>query len=162
MIFDADVIEHAAESAESDAHPIGATKAAELATALEMRFEIDDDAWNAAFLQLLLKLRNRFGEIAKDPFVAAVAQIGGHEVSERLFVDVLNAATRRRVAIVFHVQPAEAGFHRQVMIIRFFGGEPLADEIAAVEDGDQGRVIDAAVQIGDKLAAATDEVRFDF
>src|SRR4029079_3385899 len=80
MILDADVVEHSAQSAESDAHSIGAARAAELAAAFEMRLKIDDDAGDAAFLELLLELRDCLREVAKDTLVAAVAQVGRDEV----------------------------------------------------------------------------------
>ena len=38
----------------------------------------------------------------------------------------------------------------------------LADDVAAVEDRDQRRVIHAAVQLGHELAGLADEVGFDF
>ena len=41
------------------------------------------------FVSFSFELRNHFGEVAQDAFVAAVAQVGGHEVLELVFVDVL-------------------------------------------------------------------------
>jgi hypothetical protein len=38
MVLDADVIEHAAQSAQGNAHPVRAAEAAELAAALDVRF----------------------------------------------------------------------------------------------------------------------------
>ena len=76
VVVDADVIEHAAQAADGDAHSVGAAEAAELAAALQVRLQIENDARDAALLELLFELRNDFGEVAQDALVAAVAQVG--------------------------------------------------------------------------------------
>ena len=88
MVVDADVVEHAAEAAEGDAHAVGAAEAAELAAAFDVRLQIEEDARDAALGELLFELRDEFGEVAEDEFVAAVAEVGGHEVLEHFFIDV--------------------------------------------------------------------------
>ena len=162
VVVDADVVEHAAEAADRDAHSVGAAEAAELAAAFDVRLEVDDDAGDAALGELLFELRNHFGEVAKDALVAAVAEMGGDEVLEHFFVDVGDSADGFWVSVVFDVHPADAGFHREVLREDFVGGIALADDVAGVEDGDQRRVIHAAVELGDELARLADEVGFDF
>ena len=66
-----------------------------------------------------VELRNDFGEVAQDPLVAAVAQMGRHEVLQLVFVDV-RAAAELRVVIILDVHPADAGLHRQVLLESFF------------------------------------------
>ena len=88
VVVDADVIEHAAQAAHGDAHAVGAAEAAELAAAFQVRLQVEEHAGNAALGQLLLQLRDQLGEVAQDPLVAAVAQVGRHEVLEHVFVDV--------------------------------------------------------------------------
>ena len=67
-----------------------------------------------------------------------------------------------RVVIILDVHPADAGFHRQVLGKRFFCRVALADDVAAVENRDQRRVIHAAVQLGDELARLADQIGLDF
>ena len=78
----------AAEAADRDPNSVGAAKAAELAAAFYVGLEFKDDARDAALGELLFELRNQVGEIAEDALVAAVAEMGGHEVLEHFFVDV--------------------------------------------------------------------------
>ena len=92
VVVDADVVEHAAEAADGDAHAVGPAEAAELAAAFEVRLQVENHAGDAALGELLFELRDDFGEVAEDALVAAVAQVGRHEVLELVFVDVLRAA----------------------------------------------------------------------
>ena len=88
VVVDADEVEHSTEAAEGDAHAVWSAKAAELTAAFDVWLEVEDDARDAALGELLLELRNRFGEVAKDAFVAAGADVGGNEVLEHFLVDV--------------------------------------------------------------------------
>ena len=76
-----------------------------------MGLEVEDDARDAAFLQLLFQLGQHLSEVAEDAFVPAVAEMGGDEVLQHIFVDVLRAALELRVVIVLDVHPADAGLH---------------------------------------------------
>ena len=53
VVADADVVEHAAEAAQGDAHAVGAAEAAELAASFDVRLQVEEHAGNAALLQLL-------------------------------------------------------------------------------------------------------------
>ena len=53
VVLDADVVEHAAQAAEGDAHSVRPAEAAELAAAFEMRLQVENDARNAALGELL-------------------------------------------------------------------------------------------------------------
>ena len=100
-------------------------------------------------------------EVAEDQLVAAVAEVGGHEVLERVFVDVRRPLQPLRMAIVLDVHPAEARLHRQVLLEDFAGAVALGDDVAGVEDRDQGRVIHLPVQLGHQLAGLADQVGLD-
>ena len=99
VVVDADVVEHAAQAAEGDAHAVGAAEAAELAAAFEVRLQVEEHAGDAALGELLFELRDHFGEVAEDAFVAAVAEVGRHEVLERVFVDVAFASSACRLGV---------------------------------------------------------------
>ena len=55
VVVDADVVEHAAQAAEGDAHAVGPAEAAELAAAFEMRLQVEDHARDAALGELLAR-----------------------------------------------------------------------------------------------------------
>src|SRR4051812_8846299 len=170
VIVDADVVEHTAEAADRDAHSIGATESAELTAAFYVWLEFDDDARDAALGELLLERRDHFGEVAKDLFVAAVAEMRRGEGLEHLFVYVasfsagLGAGSNRCrwITVVFDVHPADAGFHRDVLGKDFIGRVALAHNVAGVEYRDAGGMIYAAVELGNQLAGLAHQIRFDF
>ena len=88
MVFDVDVVQHLAESAERYSHAVGAAEATELAASLYVRFEIEEDAGDSSPLELPFQLRDQLAEVAQDSLVAAISLIGRNKVLERLFVDV--------------------------------------------------------------------------
>ena len=55
MVVDVDVVEHAAEALEGNAHAVGPAEAAELAAAFDVRFQIEEHAGDAAALELLVE-----------------------------------------------------------------------------------------------------------
>src|SRR5208282_5571247 len=57
VIVDADVVQHPAKPAEGNAHTVGAAEAAELPAALDVRFQIEEHARNAAPGQLAFQRR---------------------------------------------------------------------------------------------------------
>ena len=55
MVVDPHVVEHPAQAAQSNTHAVRSTETAELAAAFDMRFEVEEDAGDAASLELLLQ-----------------------------------------------------------------------------------------------------------
>src|SRR5690606_5689636 len=94
VVIDAGEVEHFAEASQGDAEPVRAAEAAELAATFDVRFHVAEHPGYAPFLQLLFQLGNRRGEVAHDPLVGAIAQVGRHEIFEGLFVDVSFFADR--------------------------------------------------------------------
>ena len=80
VVADPNVIEHAAQPAQRNAHPIRAAEPAELAAAFHVRLQVEKYARHAALFQLLLDRRNQLLEVAQHEFVAAVAAISGDKV----------------------------------------------------------------------------------
>ena len=54
-----------------------------------MRLQIEEHAGNAPLLELLLESGDHLLEVAQHQLVAAVAPVGGNEVLEGFFIDVL-------------------------------------------------------------------------
>lgn len=181
MIIDTGVIEDAAEAAEGDAHAVGAARATVLAAAFDVRLEIEKDAGNAAAMELLLDRWQNAGEIAENPLVNGVADVGGHEMGKFVFVDVLGVGFRgcgfqilgfsfysfaRRMQgrgfVIFNVHPAQAGLHGFVLGEDFGGRKALNQEIRGVEDQFHAGMVDLAEYLGQKVTGAADQVRLDF
>lgn len=64
VIAQANVVEHPAKASQRDAHAVGAAEPSELPAPFEVRFQVEDDARDAALGELLGKLRHNLGEVA--------------------------------------------------------------------------------------------------
>src|SRR3989304_5781186 len=107
-MVDADAVQEGAEAAYGAALAVRAAEAAELSATLEMGFEVEDHARDAALGEFFFELRDHVGEVAEDRFVSAVAQFGRPEVFELVLVDVLTAAGGARGLVVLDVHPPGA------------------------------------------------------
>ena len=88
VIVDADVVQHAAETAEGDAHAVRPAEAAELPAAFEVRLQVEEHAGDAAAGELALQRGQDLAEVAEDRLVARIAQVGGNEIGQLVFLDV--------------------------------------------------------------------------
>ena len=113
------------------------------------------------FFKLPFQRRDRLAEVAQDRLVAAVAHVGRHEVLQRLFVDVADLLDRTGVLVVLDVHPADAAFHRRVLLEHFVRRVALDDDVGRVEDQHQRRMIHLAVDLGQQCAALADQIGFD-
>ena len=91
MIVNADIVQSAAQATQRDAEPVRAAETAELAAAFDVRFEIEEYTRNSATLQASFETRNGGGKIAEDGLVPAVADVGGNEMFQSIFVDMADA-----------------------------------------------------------------------
>ena len=75
-------------SAEGHAHAVRAAEAAELSAAFQVRLQIEEHAGDAAAAEFPLHGRQDAAEVAENRLVAALADVGGHIVLQRLLVHV--------------------------------------------------------------------------
>src|SRR5207247_9174501 len=84
----AHLIEDAAEAAQGDAVAVRAAEAAELAAALDVRLQVEEEARDAALPQRLGEGRKVQLQVAEESAVVGAALVGGAEVRQCVLVHV--------------------------------------------------------------------------
>ena len=127
-----------------------------------MRFEVDEDARNAARFQVFRQRRRDLGEVAQNRLVSGVTAVAGDEPLHLLFVLAAALIFDDGLDVILDMQPTEPRLHRLVLLVNFGGRIPLNDEVRRVEDQLHRRMVDLTVNFRQNPAVATDKVRLDF
>ena len=126
-----------------------------------MGLQIEKHPWNPTAIQLLRERGEHGLEIGKDPFVAACAAVGRHEVVEHVLIDMLAADLARHLAIVLDVHPAQPRLHRLPLGVDLGRGEALHDQIGGVEHEHETGMVDLPVDLGEQVARLADQIGLD-
>ena len=115
MVVDLDIVQGSTESPQGDAHPIRATESTELATTFDVWFQVQENTWDPATLELSFQSRNVLAKISQDSFMATVSDVSWYEMLEGCFVNMTLSLDWFGMTVILDVHPSQPFLHLQVL-----------------------------------------------
>ena len=115
MVVDLDIVQGSAESPQGYTHPIRTTESTELTTTFDVWFQVQENTWDPATLELSLQPGNVLAKISQDSFMATVPDVGRYEMLESCFVDMTLSLDRFGMTVILDMHPSQPLFHLQVL-----------------------------------------------